>query len=110
VLAVEMKSLIIGEAADPDTVASIRAILAAGDGVTHVVHLRTLHIGPEDLLVAAKLAFTPDLPLRAVADAVNAVESAVRARVPVARLVFLEPDVWRPERAAEGTAGVRPHL
>ncbi|MCC6848975.1 MAG: cation diffusion facilitator family transporter [Deltaproteobacteria bacterium] len=109
VLAVEMKSLIIGEAADPETVETIRGILAAGSGVTHVVHLRTLHIGPDDLLVAAKLAFTPELPLRTVADVVNAVEAAVRARVPVARLVFLEPDVWRPERATEGVAAARPH-
>ncbi|MCC6766825.1 MAG: cation diffusion facilitator family transporter [Deltaproteobacteria bacterium] len=108
VLAIEMKSLIIGEAADPDTVEAIRGILAAGDGVTHVVHLRTLHIGPDDLLVAAKLAFTPELPLRAVADVVNVVEAAVRARVPVARLVFIEPDVWRSERAAQSTAAPRP--
>ena len=100
ILAVEMKSLLIGEAAAPATVETIRAALAAGPGVTHVIHLRTLHLGPDDLLVAAKLAFAPDMPLRAVADATDAVEAALRARVPTARLVFLEPDVYRPERAA----------
>jgi len=95
ILAIEMKSLLIGEAAAPDTVATIRAALAAGDGVTHVVHLRTLHLGPEDLLVAAKLAFAADVPLRRVADVTNAVEAAIRAQVPSARLVFIEPDVFR---------------
>ena len=109
VLAVEMKSLIIGEAADPEVVETIRTTLAAGDGVTHVVHLRTLHIGPDDLLVAAKLAFTPEMPLRTVADVVNAVEAAVRARVHVARLVFIEPDVWRPERVGEAPAARTHH-
>jgi cation diffusion facilitator family transporter len=95
ILAVEMKSLLIGEAAAPDTVETIRAALAAGEGVTHVIHLRTLHLGPDDLLVAAKLAFRPDLPLRTVADVVNEIETAVRARVPSARLVFIESDVYR---------------
>ncbi len=95
ILAVEMKSLLIGEAAAPTTVATIRATLAAGTGVTHVIHLRTLHLGPDDLLVAAKLAFAPDMPLRAVADATNAIEATIRAQVPTARLVFIEPDVYR---------------
>ncbi len=108
ILAVEMKSLLIGEAAAPEIVETIRTTLAAGDGVTHVVHLRTVHLGPDDLLVAAKLAFTPELPLRTVADVVNAVEAALRARVPAARLVFIEPDVWRPERAATSPAAPRP--
>ena len=95
ILAVEMKSLLIGEAAAPETADVIRTTLAAGEGVTHVVHLRTLHLGPDDLLVAAKLAFAPDLPLRRVADATDAIEAAVRARVPAARLIFIEPDVFR---------------
>jgi len=100
VLAVEMKSLLIGEAAAPEIVAAIRVALAGAPGVTHVIHLRTLHLGPEDLLVAAKVAFEPTMSLRVVADAVNTLEAAVRARVPAARLIFIEPDVFRPERAA----------
>jgi cation diffusion facilitator family transporter len=101
VLAVEMKSLLIGEAAAPDTIATIRAALSSHRGVTHLVHLRTLHLGPDDLLVAAKLAFEPELNLRAVADLVNTIEAGLRAKVPTARLVFIEPDVFRPERAAD---------
>jgi cation diffusion facilitator family transporter len=95
ILAVEMKSLLIGEAAIPATVELIRTTLAAGAGVTHVIHLRTLHLGPDDLLVAAKVAFAPDVPLRRVADVTNEMEAALRARVPSARLVFIEPDVFR---------------
>jgi len=106
VLAVEMKSLLIGEAAAPATVALIRDALAGQDGVTHLIHLRTLHLGPEDLLVAAKVAFEPHLALRTVADLVNALEAAIRARVPAARLVFIEPDVFRPERAEKTGAPV----
>jgi cation diffusion facilitator family transporter len=98
VLAIKMKSLLIGEAAAPETVTTIRTALAGGQGVTHVIHLRTLHLGPEDLLIAAKVAFEPTLSLSAVADLVNVLEVAVRTRVPTARLIFIEPDVFRPTR------------
>ena len=98
ILAVEMKSLLIGEAAAPETIAAIHDALASGKGVTHVIHLRTLHLGPEDLLVAAKVAFEPTLSLSIVADLVNVLEVAVRTRVPTARLIFIEPDVFRPAR------------
>jgi len=98
ILAVEMKSLLIGEAAAPQTIAAIHDALASGKGVTHVIHLRTLHLGPEDLLVAAKVAFEPTLSLSIVADLVNGLEVAVRTRVPTARLIFIEPDVFRPAR------------
>jgi cation diffusion facilitator family transporter len=101
ILAIEMKSLLIGEAAAPATIAAIREALATRDGVTHLIHLRTLHLGPDELLVAAKLAFDPDLSLRTVADLVNSLEAAVRSRVPTARLVFIEPDVYRPEYAPD---------
>ncbi len=104
VLAVEMKSLLIGESASPATVAVIRDALVSQRGVTHVIHLRTVHLGPDDLMVAAKLGFEPELTLQTVADLVNAIERELRARVPAARLVFIEPDVYRPERAAPAPA------
>ena len=105
ILAIEMKSLLIGESASPATVATIREALAGQRGVTHVIHLRTVHLGPEDLLVAAKVGFEPELTLETVADLVNAIERELRARVPMARLVFIEPDVYRPERVAGAPAG-----
>ncbi len=98
VLAHEMKSLLIGEAATPRDVAAIREAIEGTGEVRRVIHLRTLHLGPEDLLVAAKLELSPSLDARGIAAAIDDAEARLRARVPIARLVFLEPDVWRPGR------------
>jgi cation diffusion facilitator family transporter len=98
VLAREMKSLLIGEAATPLDVIAIRQAIEGADEVRRVIHLRTLHLGPEELLVAAKLELSPSLDAAGIAAAIDAAEARLRARVPIARLVFLEPDVWRPGR------------
>lgn len=95
-LAGEMKSLLIGEGAGRAQVEQIRAALV-GDGGTfsRVIHLRTLHLGPDELLVAAKLAVDPALELPRVASAIDRAEERVRAAVPIARLIYIEPDVDR---------------
>ena len=98
VLAREMKSLLIGEAATPRDVATIREAIEGAGEVRRVIHLRTLHLGPEDLLVAAKVELAPSLDASGIAAAIDAAEARLRARVPIARLVFLEPDIWRPGR------------
>lgn len=90
VLVVETKSLLLGESATPEDVAAIGASLV-GPGVERVIHLRTMHLGPDDLLVAAKIAMPPAATLTEVADAIDAAERRVRAAVPTARLVYLEP-------------------
>ena len=95
VLAVEMKSLLIGEAATPADVAAIRAAIESAHHVARVIHLRTLHLGPDELLVAAKLAIDPSLDFAAVASVIDETERRMRAAVPAARLIFLEPDVDR---------------
>jgi cation diffusion facilitator family transporter len=100
ILAVEMKSLLIGEAATPKDVAAICAALSSSPHVARVIHLRTLHLGPEELLVAAKLAFDPTLDFAAVANIIDEAERRVRAEVPTARLIFIEPDVDRNPREA----------
>jgi divalent metal cation (Fe/Co/Zn/Cd) transporter len=98
VLASEMKSLLIGESANAgDRQRIVEAIESAGP-VRRLIHLRTQHLGPEELLVTAKVEFDPELAGRALADAIDGVEDRIRAAVPVSRLVFLEPDVYRPER------------
>lgn len=99
VLAVEMKGLLIGEAASTTSVAAIRTALVDGQTVTRVIHLRTLHLGPEELLVAAKIAVAPGLSLPAVAAAIDAAEARVRRVEPLARVMYLEPDL---DRAAAG--------
>lgn len=94
VLMVEMKSLLIGEGA---TDAEEAAILEAlpGDGVDRVIHLKTQYLGPEELLLAAKIAIAPGSSAAAIARAIDAAESRVRTAVPQARVIYLEPDIDR---------------
>jgi cation diffusion facilitator family transporter len=94
ILIVEMKSLLIGEGATRADVATISGALTVGD-VQRVIHLRTQYLGPDELLVAAKLAMTPGLDLARVARAIDEAEAAVRAKVPAAKLIYLEPDLDR---------------
>jgi len=95
VLAIEMKSLLIGEAARPDQVKRIVAALQERD-VDRVIHLRTLHLGPDELLVAAKLAVGGKDYGHEIAAAIDAAETRARAAVPELRLViYLEPDIDR---------------
>jgi cation diffusion facilitator family transporter len=94
ILIVEMKSLLIGEGATPPVLADIVSSLESGD-VQRVIHIRTQYLGPEELLVAAKIALAPGLPLESVAAAIDAAEARVRERVPVARVIYLEPDLDR---------------
>jgi cation diffusion facilitator family transporter len=94
-LAIEMNSLLIGESAAAGDVTAIRAALEAGDDIQRVIHLRTLHVGPEELLVAAKIAVAHDDTAIAVARAIDAAEARVRAAVPIATVIYLEPDIDR---------------
>jgi divalent metal cation (Fe/Co/Zn/Cd) transporter len=90
-----MKSLLIGESASQDELDRIVAAVEGSPGVRRVIHMRTQHLGPEELLVAAKVELDPDLDTPSVADAINQVETAVRAAVPAARVMYLEPDLYR---------------
>ncbi|MFG2501287.1 cation diffusion facilitator family transporter [Streptomyces sp. NPDC048441] len=103
VLAAETKSLLLGEAAGTDEVEKIEKALVDGDTVTRVIHMRTLHLGPEELLVAAKVAVQHDDTAAEVASAINAAEERIRAAVPIARVIYLEPDIYSETAAAEGT-------
>lgn len=101
VLAKETKSMLLGEAATPHDLALVRRALL-GDGVESVIHLRTMHLGPEELLVAAKLEVPVAATAADVAAAIDAAEARVRAAVPIARLIYLEPDLRRAVAASEG--------
>ncbi|MGQ0842485.1 cation diffusion facilitator family transporter [Actinokineospora sp.] len=94
ILIIEMKSLLIGEGATPAELAKIEDELATGK-ILRVIHIRTQYIGPDELLVAAKVALRPGLPLEDVAQAIDDAETRVRAAVPTARLIYLEPDLYR---------------
>jgi cation diffusion facilitator family transporter len=95
VLVVEMKSLLIGEAASPQQVAAIRNAIESDEHVSRLIHLRTEHLGPDELLVGAKLEFSGHMHFPDVAKAIDGVEVRIRAAVPSARLIYLEPDVAR---------------
>jgi len=104
-LATEMKSLLIGESATEADVSAIEDAIRGADHVRGLIHLRTEHLGPEDLLVGAKIDFDPSLSFAELARTIDAVEVDIRAAVPAARLIYLEPDV---ARAAEDPAEPSP--
>ena len=90
VLAIECKGLLIGEAAYPETRASIRAMAAAPAESDHVNEMRTLHFGPADVLVTLSLDFADHLTAEQVEDTVSAIEQAIKAAHPEVRRVYVE--------------------
>jgi cation diffusion facilitator family transporter len=94
VLIIETKSLLLGEAASPAVIVRIENALL-GEGILRVIHQRTLHLGPDEVLLAAKVALAPASSLAEVALAIDAAEARVRAAEPTARVIYLEPDVDR---------------
>ncbi|MGN6333298.1 MAG: cation diffusion facilitator family transporter [Motilibacteraceae bacterium] len=103
VLAVETKSLLLGEGASPSAVRQIEQALTADPRVQRVIHMKTMHLGPEELLVAAKIAVRHDESAADVARAIDDAEERVRHAVPIARMIYLEPDVWSADAAARGS-------
>jgi divalent metal cation (Fe/Co/Zn/Cd) transporter len=103
ILAVEMKALLIGEAASETDQQAIAAAIEVEPSVQRLIHLRTEHIGPDELLVGAKIELIPDLDVSEVVDIVNAVETSVRRAVPSARIMYLEPDIFRTTMPGEST-------
>ncbi|MEI6375053.1 MAG: cation diffusion facilitator family transporter [Actinomycetes bacterium] len=94
-LALEMSSMLVGESALPEEEAAIAAALLITDGVNRVISMRTLHVGPDELLVAAKIAIDRDETGAEIAAAIDAAEKSIRAAVPSARYIYLEPDLDR---------------
>ncbi|MFD8556371.1 cation diffusion facilitator family transporter [Streptosporangium canum] len=95
ILAIETKSLLIGEGAGPEVEKRIRGALESTPEVDRVIHMRTLHLGPEEILVAAKIAVDHDDTASEVARGIDEAEQRVRAAVPEARVIYLEPDLDR---------------
>jgi cation diffusion facilitator family transporter len=95
ILMVEMHSLLIGEGATVQEGEAIRAALEQTANVDRLIHIRTQYIGPDDLLVGAKIALAPETDLATVAATIDAAEAAVRAAVPAATIIYLEPDLDR---------------
>ena len=105
ILGVETKSLLIGEGASPADVQAIRKAVESGTDVDRIIHMKTLYLGPDEMLVAMKVAVNKGQSGQDIANAINAVEERVRSAVPVARVLYLEPDIFRPDEAASAEAG-----
>ncbi|MEO3746381.1 cation diffusion facilitator family transporter [Plantactinospora sp. B5E13] len=108
VLAFETKSLLIGEGANPEDVAKIERAITDGDEVERIIHMKTLHLGPEELLVAAKVAVRPYETAADLAEGINTVEARIRNTLPIARVIYLEPDIYRnAEQPADGVSQLK---
>src|SRR5580700_4304916 len=107
ILAVEMKSLLIGEAASPEMQRMIIAAIEDGPEGVRVIHMRTVHMSPESILVAAKIAVRATDSAAQVAAGIDAAERRVRAAVPMAKTIYLEPDIYRPGQADHTDPSIR---
>ena len=103
VLGIETKSLLVGEGASAADTEAIRAAINAQPDVEALIHMKTLYLGPDELLVAAKVAFGRSLKLADVAADINELEAGIRAAVPAARVIYIEPDVYLSPNAAHPT-------
>jgi cation diffusion facilitator family transporter len=105
ILAFETKSLLLGEGADPETVGRIESAVTGAPGIERIIHMKTLHLGPEELLVAAKVAVAPCETAAEVARHINDTEVRIRDAVPIARVIYLEPDVYDARAAGRPAEG-----
>ena len=106
ILGIETKSLLVGEGANADDFESIRDAINGQADVEALIHIKTLYLGPDELLVAAKVAFAAKAKLVDVARSIDAVEAAIRAAVPIARVIYIEPDVYAPNGAHPSTDSI----
>lgn len=98
VLGIETKALLVGEGATAGDVEKIEMAILAGEEAEQIIHMKTLYLGPDELMVGAKLAFVSKKLLSTVATDIDAIEERIRAAVPAARIIYIEPDVARPTK------------
>jgi cation diffusion facilitator family transporter len=95
ILGIEIKGLLVGEGASASNTELIGQAILWGGEAGQIIHMKTLYLGPDELMVAAKLAFAPEEKVGAVASSIDAIEARIRAVVPEARVIYIEPDVHR---------------
>jgi len=104
ILAIETKSLLLGEGANPEDVAKIERAVVEGPGIERIIHMKTMHLGPEELLVAVKIAVPRTERAEQVARHINETEARIRAALPIARVIYIEPDIYHPHTSPSSTA------
>ena len=95
ILAIETKSLLIGESATTEHVRRIEAALVDGERIQRIIHMKTLHLGPDELLVGAKVGVPSGATAQDIAVAIDEAEVRIRRAVPIARVIYIEPDIFR---------------
>jgi divalent metal cation (Fe/Co/Zn/Cd) transporter len=108
ILAIETKSLLLGEGASPEDLRKIEKAILAGPGIERIIHMKTLHLGPEELLVAAKIAVPRTERAEDLARHIDETEVRIREAVPIARVIYIEPDIYHPRQAPPVSDGAQP--
>src|SRR5215207_8101175 len=96
-LAIETKSLLVGEAASSESVARIEHAITSTEGVDRMIHMKTMHLGPEEVLVVAKIGVSGSATAAEVAETIDRAEVSIRAAEPTVTALFLEPDIYNPQ-------------
>lgn len=95
ILVIKVSSLLVGEGADEDDVLTIEKAISGTKGIDRIIHMKTLYMAPEELLIGVKVSIPPEKKVREVAAIINIAEASVRRQVPHAKIIYIEPDVWR---------------
>jgi divalent metal cation (Fe/Co/Zn/Cd) transporter len=102
VLAKITHGLIIGESATREDRARVLELASAVEGVDRITQLLTMHLGPDDVLLAMKVAFRPTLSVEQVEEATNVIEARIRSALPHMRKIFVEADSQGDQRGVQG--------
>ena len=94
ILGIQVKGLLIGEGASDQDVAKIESALLEGSDIDRIIHMKTLYLGPDEFMIGAKVSVSPKLTVRELAVIVNRAEKRIRAAVPAAAVIYIEPDVY----------------
>lgn len=94
-LGIETRSLLIGESADPKLINKVNTIFNSEENINRVIHLRSLQLGPDDILLAAKIEFDSRLNTKEVSNLINAIESEIRSAHPIIKKIYIEPDIYK---------------
>jgi cation diffusion facilitator family transporter len=108
VLAIETKSLLIGEGANPEDIRKIEKAVLAGESIERIIHMKTLHLGPEELLVAVKIAVPRTERAEDLARHIDETEVRIREAVPIARVIYIEPDIYQPGQTTPASSDDAP--